>query len=432
MVELPIMGDELYRTNKGTNVICEAMYENEPCYALVYSPTKGTIKGRIELFDYDNQLLEKTIEKIKLHGALVPNGNSSVLRFVAREGLLGISFKLFVFAHYNGIPVERVRRYQIQTYNDNLSDFNIFDFRSVNLYDTGGIKPENKYSKTEIETDPNDINNKCLMVTAWDEYGTSVEIYDYSEELLAILQSGKYAHPFRKQSSSKEKRISTSSSRTGTMSLASLVRVFYEYFDNYKDSSYPIDDFMDDVCMHKEHLKSKGYEASHVMPAVWNGSRANLIYMDNATNDKMRDFFSNFSGDYEAFAVATDSEKILVELVSHGSPVYYVCETAEQYANLQLTMLGKNNLTRKLTVTYMSKDGTTRINTPAEEAKKNPTPDDVLNAYWDWCHHKDKLIDLYQSHPEVFRQWTLDTDRISITDIGTIFNIVKGIYGDMI
>lgn len=154
------------------------------------------------------------------------------------------------------------------------------------------------------------------------------------------------------------------------------------------------------------------------------------MWMEEDINKAMSDIITHFSGDYEIFAVAADNAGILIEFLSHGQKHYYRCSSASEYLDLQNVLMGKCNLTKNLCMNKVTTSGAISIPTPKETYQERKTEcahtEDMIAAYWEWNNRRDRLIDLYKSNPDKFRDWGHKARGITIQDVPELINLFVG------
>lgn len=135
--------------------------------------------------------------------------------------------------------------------------------------------------------------------------------------------------------------------------------------------------------------------------------------MQKVTNQSMSDLASQIGGGAKMNAIAWNypygNYKILVELrLMILPPVYLICDTPEQYADLQKQIMGRTKLTEKLKFFWKGIE----VNTPMAEyamtKKKHNHYEDKAKYLWSWCDARDRILSVYTNVPESFIPWTGD------------------------
>lgn len=105
MVNLGIIR-EVFKSRNGTNIIYDATYLGQPCYAIQHVPT-----GHIEVIDHNEQIIKAIIGRIARSTALVcdKRENKYTLKFHSANRERTITLRFFVYAKYKGLSLSRVR-----------------------------------------------------------------------------------------------------------------------------------------------------------------------------------------------------------------------------------------------------------------------------------------------------------------------------------
>ena len=110
---------EVFRTDKGTNVIYDGSYKSEDVFIIEHTPT-----GHMEIIDHNEQVLNSVIGRIKRTKALVCDNKakSNILKFHRNGRERSISLRLYVYAKYVGISLKDVRRKNIMLDDDSATE----------------------------------------------------------------------------------------------------------------------------------------------------------------------------------------------------------------------------------------------------------------------------------------------------------------------
>lgn len=435
-IELPVIGEKIYTSpKKGTNVIYEATYKGEPCYLIEHIST-----GYMALFDYETRLLSGIKGKITRCGSLVCNkqkGGKDTLKFHKNEKEKSISLRLWLFSKYEGIDLEDVRGCKIMLKDDDLLEYKIIDLRSCNLFDAGGERMDRR-GYAMAYNDPGNADRKCIAATYLSGDKEYIETYDYSPELLTMLNTSRFCNIGISDDNERLNVIvhyRPEADGYKTMTLSRFVLLYYTYFDRYRRQRGAIKRFIHDIVkLRDKHAKD---EAAHVYALRWLGYSGNLMWMNSETNQAMSNIIDRFSGDYGAFSTITEAGEILVSFLSHGKQMLYKCKTPEDYLDLQEVLVGRG-ITRNLKTNMHYQDHMVAVPTPrdiAENAVKAEQPfeiEKILAAHWEHCNKRDQLQALYATMPKAFRPWTPAAKGIQCDNLDALWNVIRLHMGGLI
>lgn len=435
-IELPIIGDAIYTSpEKGTNRICKATYKGEPCYLIEHIPT-----GYMALFDYETRLLSGIKSKITRCGGLVCDKKQTgrnILKFHKEGNEKSISLRLWLFAKYKQIDLKDVRGCKIMLKDDDLLEYKIIDMRSCNLFDAGGERTDRR-GYAMVYNDPDNADRKCIAATYLSGDKEYIETYEYSPELLTMLNTSRYCSI---DICDRNKRLNVivhykpSADGYKVMNLSKFVLLYYKYFDRYRRQRGAIKRFIHDIVeLRDKHAKD---EAAHVYALRWLGYSGNLMWMKRETNQAMSNIIDRFSGDYSAFSTTTEAGEILVSFLSHGKQMLYKCKTPEDYLDLQEVLVGRG-ITRNLKTNMHYQDHMVIVPTPrdiAENAVKTEQPfeiEKILAAHWEHCNKRDQLQALYATMPKAFQMWMPAAKGIQCDNLGALWNVIRLHMGGLI
>lgn len=428
--EFPILGKIEYESPNKTNVIYEAAYRGLPCFCIKHIPS-----GHIEIIDHDKAILNAIITKIKRCGALVCEKKTKqhILKFHGANREHSISLRLYVYAKYERMELKEIRGKKIVMHDSTLAANNIADLRKCNLYAAGDFRPFKPNSTVEVIHNPEDADNRCIVVKVRKRDRYVTEIYPYSEELYEILSSSKWGSmQCGKDEQGKDRlKISVHYQKTKDgyklVNLSRFVLLYDTHFHKYSKRNGAIKRFIQDF---SKLTDGETNHAAHINAAKWNGGYGNLIWMDGKVNEAMSNLITHFSGDYGIFAVADEDAGILIEFLSHGQKHYYRCNSASEYLDLQRVLMGKCNLTKNLHMNQFTASGAISVPTPKDTYQKVKTErthnEDMIAAYWEWNNRRDSLIDRYKSNPNSFRDWGYKAKGIAIQDVLELINLFMG------
>lgn len=425
-VEFPILGKLEYKSPNETNIIYEATYRNRPCFCVQH------ISGHMEIIDHNKAILNAIISKIKRCKALVceKKKRQPFLKFHGTSREYSISLRLYVFAKYEGIKLREARGRRIALRDDTLSAYNITDLRKCNLYAAGDFRPIKGNSMVEIICNPENAEEKCIVVKVRVQDGYATEVYPFSGELYEILSSSKWGIlQYCKDNGRLVIGVHFQKAKDGykIVNLSRFVLLYYTHFYKYRKRKGAVKQFIQDFSKLSENEQR---QAAHINAIKWNGGCGNLVWMREDVNKAMSDLITRFSGDYEIFAVAVEDGGILVDFLSHGQKHYYKCSSPREYLDLQSVLMGKCDLTKNLRVNHCTASGVTPIPTPKEtyqaEKIKHGGNGDMMAAYWEWSNRRDSLVDCYKSNPGCFKEWERWAKGVAIKDVPELINLFMG------
>ena len=412
----------VYQTKRGTNTICNALYNGEPCYAITHVPT-----GHTECIDHNETLLGSIIERIEKSTALACNRERSgnVLKFYETETERSISLRLFAYAAYNGMSLENVRGRKICLYKSNKED-DVLDIRSKNLYAAGDIRLYTESHHISIVTRP-DSAEKFIAITFPYRKNKKVEYVEYSPELLQMLASSSYCTlSYNSRNDRVSVNIHVTHSKDGYVShtLSRFVLIYYLHFDEYRDKPDGIRQFIQDY--RTLSLRHNGEEAGHANANKWNNCVGNLLFMDKSVNNDMRNYIKWFAERYQTYTAVNSAGETLIEFINGSESRYYLCPNPEDFADWQDLFLGKG-ITKKLQVMHLPTDASADYLTPRGQVKERIVDIDTAREnepdFWIWLDHRDNLLSINREQFYVHKKGGQ-----SINDIpGIVSSLLHGI-----
>ena len=288
------------------------LHEGKECYCIEHVPT-----GYKAIFDHEEFVLNSVKERIHASSIVYNNG----FRFKRKGDVPGVSLPIFLYAVYNGLCT------------DDLLHANLFirktgeytDLRKDVLRRKGGINTEG--------IDLIELEGKRYIIIDRDDI---VTILDYKEPLYQILIDRRFCGIV---SANKRHRVMIydgSGKGSGVaFHVARLVLLYNSFFERYES----VADFWANILQLSSSMKC---EASHIMADTWNCCDNNLMWMSKETNRDMYQYSNYFVGNYALFAVRYE-EIILAEIqFASGYSSRFVCESPEEYKNMQRELLGKD------------------------------------------------------------------------------------------
>ena len=390
MVDLKLTG-RVFESKSKTITIHKAIYNNEPCCAVVYEPTQ-----HIEIFDYSLPIVNAVIAKIKRAGALVCEHKQSGRCFLKfhkvnnRRAERGITLRCFLYAKYHSIGLSHVRGCKLALVDDSAIQDGVLDLRSCNIYEAGASRPDKASCKMEIVNNPRNSSEKYITIAHTRRSSGNTEYVDYEPELYEMLSSSRYCSITANNYGDRLTVVVHYGKGKGCYirdNLSKFVFLYYECFDKYRNRSGSIKRFLRDYP--KLSKKHKDEDVAHVNACKWNSTKYNLMLMSDKTNAAMTDNIKLFGGSHAAHTTANEQKEILIEYAGR----YFKCKTPEDYLDWQRVFLGKA-LTGKLQqLSVNTTDGMKQSLTMAGKMKTHTAakhePD--FNV---WLEHRNKMLSL--------------------------------------
>ncbi len=384
----------VFESRGGTNTIHEAEYDGSPCYAIVHVPT-----GHTEIIDHDDNIVKALIGRIKRSKAMTceKKSNGYILRLLATNRERQVAFRYFVYAKYEGLRPEQVRRKKIRLIDSSALNDNILDLRSCNLYDAGKVRPYTAARSIEIVDRPGFEGEKYIAIAFHGRKNGKVEYAEYSPELYEMLASPTYCNlRYNRHNDRATVTVHSRHHRDGYVfdNLSKFILIYYRHFSRYRNMRGGIKRFIHDYKYYSRE-KYKGQDAAHINACKLINCACNLAFMDESPNSCMGDLIKWFLPPYDVTTAVDGDGNILIEFAGVGR---FLCATPEDYLDWQRVFLGKD-LTGKLkSITCATKDGYAQMLTPAGmiavgEANKGTVKDNELGL-WTWLERRDRLLSL--------------------------------------
>ena len=412
----PIVGKAVFSTEGGTNIIYDGTYNGKPCYCIVHTGT-----GHMEIIDRDENILKQVLSKISRCKAVVCDKKRTgyILKFHKTKRERSISLRLYVYAKYHGLALDKVRHHKIMLVDDSLCGENISDLRKENLYDAGGFRPVKNNNALEIIERPEHTGERYIIVKTYSPKMDKIEAYEYDEPLYRILASSRYCTVAHNKGTGRQSVVvhyGRTKSNYIIMNLSRFVALYRTYFDRYRNRPGAISRFIKDIPLLNE--KHGEFDAGHIDANLWNGTSLNLIWMRKDTNNKMNDLIRSFVGEYDAFAACNDAGEILVEFSNGGEPFRFRCPSAEHYLDLQKVFAGRCRLTDKVKIHHVTDTHVDAIPTPKDSLKyhgkrKDPTFESVISKLWQYLDRRDSMLTAYRDNSGAFSPWSMSADGIT-------------------
>lgn len=364
-----LLNNQIHQLSKGRYIFYDGTIDGEPCYCMVdYKTAKKVI------IDKSDAALER-IKRIR--GIRCRSGRNTKYGVVAdgRE----ITFRGYLSGLYIGDESwQNVQYTQIK--KNCLTTDGVLDWRSPKI--------ECCYKKEfniSILKRPKEPDEKYISLT----YGGVTEIFYYTDKVYNWLTGGGLYLSIGGRTKSNPGRLKTK----GTP----LSKAVYESLNG-------------DI--------ASGYECAHIHSGYrWLNSLYNLMPMQGSTNDSMSDLASQIGGVVKMNAIAWNypygNYKILVELrLMILPPVYLICDTPEQYADLQKQIMGRTKLTEKLKLFWKGMEVNTPMAEYAKTKKKHNHFEDKEKHLWSWCDARDRILSVYTNAPDDFIPWTGDINDV--------------------
>ena len=404
MVNLGIIR-EVFKSRNGTNIIYDATYLGQPCYAIQHVPT-----GHIEVIDHNEQIIKAIIGRIARSTALVcdKRENKYTLKFHSANRERTITLRFFVYAKYKGLSLSRVRGKNICTEDDSTVKDNLLDLRSCNLYDAGEIRPHTKARDIEIVKRPG-RDAEYIAISFPDRENGKIEYTEYSPELYEMLaRPALCSLTFNPYGDRAVVNVHYASCKKGYIrdNLSKFILIYNLHFGQYKNMSGGVKRFIHDYYK-LSRIKYKGTDAAHINACKWNNCIRNLMFMEkkkeHKPNSDMSDYIKWFMGQYRAYTTINDNNEILIEIPDRG---YFKCATPDDYADWQKVYLGRAVTAKLQVATYITKDGARQELTPSGMVKAGIANKDSVRdnepEIWEWLEHSDKLCAM---DGKIFAPW---------------------------
>lgn len=352
-------GEIIHQFSNKKYAIMEMWVDDCPCYCI---HNLNTAENAI--FDHTDHILDgvKNLERI--------NDDWSVVYGGRRDR----SLQAYLFFLYHGVVVSDVCHYT-KLKDKSMKRIGITDLRKENIVPTNNVP-----RAVCVWTRPGDSEEKYIAVTI----RGITEVFNYSDSFLKLFQEK--LNLIAPESDKKYKRLKFRKTKNNS-EIALSKFILQKYVGNLPDAS------------HCGHIHS-GYR--------WINCPENIMEMNGKTNDLMGDIASQIAGGYDMKAVVYRDghvEKTLVDFSVYGVHNYVICNTPELYLSFQKFIYGRLPITKRLILFFNQ----IQINTPAQAfAKcgiKNNHLENKQKELWGWCASRDKLLAIYQEHPEQFFDW---------------------------
>ena len=405
-----LIGEEIYRTSNGTNIIYEASYKGDPAYALVYKPMRTKFeenKDGTYVFDHDTKIYRSIIKRIEMGRALTcdhkANGRGLLKFHPLSESQGAISFRLFLWAKYRKCRLKSVRK-KICLEDESDVENRVYDFRSCNLYAPGEIRPITTNRTITVISRPTVPDEKYICIDIHGRENGKIEMIPYEPELYEMLASPGYCNIGYNKIDDRDRAtvvVHFAHSKDGYVisNLAQFVLIYKEHFDSYRRQRGAVKRFIQDY--DKLRKKHEGKHAGHVNASKWNNAFENLVFMDRTTDMEMSNYIKYFGDQYKVYTAVNERGEILIELQGAKCvPEFYKAKTPEAFLCWQNMIQGRYKLTEHLThMTVVNEDGTiSRTLTPrgmiAEGVVNGESSKGNEPEFWDWCDHRDALLSM--------------------------------------
>lgn len=97
-----------------------------------------------------------------------------------------------------------------------------------------------------------------------------------------------------------------------------------------------------------------------------------------------------------------------------------------------MVLMGRRNLTKNVDVTHITQHGAIHVPTPKETYKEPAPVEDAVSSYWEWCNHRDWLLEKYADQPDSFKPWHCISNGIALTDTEAICELITLFSGEVI
>lgn len=417
--------EEIFQYDTGSFIVSKATFRNEPCYAV-----QNFHKGEIRTVVFDNEsVMQSVVSRMKRTKMCRDNkstGSKFMFKFNRGKREPSISLRPFLWSKYKHIPIKQAKELKICLHDMSSTPFGIIDLRERNLYDSSDV------SNAEITTLSDGITGRKFIVVQCEG---ATEFIDYSPELFQLLRTKDFCTNYQKNRRTNRINLAIhyAKRKDGILgqNLSRFVAVYNDCFGRFKNQKGALKRFIRQYpALNKRFERMHG---SHVNACKFNHSRENLMFMPDSVNMDMGNYAARIAGKYRMnpfrFCYG-ESDKILIEWNIGEDSRYIVCNSVEDYADLQGFILGASKYTQNLVMrlaTIMDDHETVvsdSVHTPKEEAlPRNGVAagsveyKDILRMMYQWSADCERVTKLYREQPGLFWNWKNTEKDIATEDL---------------
>lgn len=418
--------EEIYCSDAGAFHVNNAVFNNEPCYC-VQNFHNGEI--RTVLFNYDESIMRSVVSRMKRTGMSFDRkctGSGFVFKFNQGKHEPGISLRSFLWSKYKHIPAKQAKKLRILLHDMSSVSSGIIDMRECNLYDSDEI------TSAEITTLLDSVTGRKFIVVQCEGI---TEFIDYSPELYQMLTTKGLCYNYQKCIATNRIKVSVhfAKKKNGSVgqNISRFVAIYNKCFGQFKNQKGAIKRFIRKYPVLNERFKEM--DGSHVNAYKFNHCRENIMLMPSTVNRSMDNLAARIAGNYRMnpFRYSDgESDKILIEWNIGEESRYIVCNSTEDYADIQNFILGVSKYTKNLEMRNATvlEDHETVISdhnpTPREQslsrkgvAAGNVEYADVQRMMFQWSADCERVTKLYREHPEIFWEWKNTAEKFSTEDL---------------
>jgi hypothetical protein len=387
--------------NEEINGIYEGKVGDDPCYVVEHLKS-----GQCACFDHDPALVEAIKAEIdRRRASIIYHGCNKALEFGCVKGE-SMSLATFLYAQYEGIPLEEVRKHRVNHIDHVTLDNGMEDCRSINLSFDGGIVQRNKSRSIERVSAVGGRDVIKLSLLSGKSSGV-VNWFDYDPQLYRILATPSIC-AFGSDGNNQRIVVHRVNGKGGIP----VSRLAYAYYAGLLDTK--------DV---KQSLKdlSTGWnndrlEVDHVNGDHSNNCKYNLSLISKSQNSAKRNATAWFFPPFNLYLVINERGEYLIDFV-HGDKERFIrCVDVDTLNDCLFNLLGWSN--------SITKGVESNIVTP-ESVRKARNAEGITSVVRDFeadDDHAIKLLEMDEREPGRFRVWHKERDILSIADNIYTFN----------
>jgi hypothetical protein len=352
--------------------------------------------GQCACFDHDPALVEAIKAEIdRRRASIIYHGCNKALEFGCVKGE-SMSLATFLYAQYEGIPLEEVRKHRVNHIDHVTLDNGMEDCRSINLSFDGGIVQRNKSRSIERVSAVGGRDVIKLTLLAGRGKGT-VQYFDYYPDLYRILATPSVCS-FCVTRNTQRIMIGTSS--------IPVSRLAYAYYtgmldtNNVRQSLKDLSSKWNDECM----------EVDHVNGDYNNNCRYNLSLISKSQNSIKRNTTAWFFPPYNLYLAVNERGEYLIDFV-HGDKERFIrCVDVDTLNDCLFNLLGRGG--------SITKGVKSNIVTP-ESVRKARNAEGLTSVVRDFGaddDHAISLLEMDEREPGRFHVWHKERDILSIAD----------------
>lgn len=366
--------------------------DGKPYYRVTHIPT-----GRSAIFEYDDSLVTEIQAYTEEHRkSLVPRDGSGPLTFPkSPDGTGSLSLAAFLFACYEDIPIEDVRRGYVRHIGNTFLPDGSEDCRKDNLVHMRGAQPVTRSRSFTKET----IAGADYLVLQTDYFERPV-YFDFSDRLYELLADLNHFKSFFPNGDGRPQ----ARAKYFEPYIGQIAQAFYlglidsSNYNNWQEILYQM-------------TSDKGLTVDHFDSDIFNNTRRNLSLMQGTINQSKKDLTALFYPPYGIWCAHDDlsgSYLLMVEADGIGGHLIR-CKDDSVLLNFLKFFSGKPALTKRLKTLTVADEAwavsyPTLKNIISDEQSK-AVKSKALSDIKDRLSISAELLALYQTAPERFTDW---------------------------